>query len=65
MYLNVSDENNAWLNEQCAAAHMTKSAVADLIFTRARLDGWKIRAGIAPSVDVPGTTRQENTDEQQ
>lgn len=72
MYLNISDENNAWLNEQCAAAHLTKSAVAELIITQARLDGWKILAGIQPYVAVPGrpspaaghdTPRQENTSE--
>jgi hypothetical protein len=54
MYIRISDENNTWLDQQAAAAGITKAAAVDTIVSVARTEGWQLQA--APHAVVSGRT---------
>jgi hypothetical protein len=49
-YLNISDENHAWLAAQSAAAGLSMAKVADAILSEARRQGWQVTSSAAQVV---------------
>jgi hypothetical protein len=59
IYVKLSGESSAYLDQLAAASRESKSTVLDLIVTAARVQGWVIRPGNEPAIYAPpaGTGR--------